>query len=153
MASHRERRPLLIRPSFSRRLAVLVGLTHLAAAAGVLGLQWGAWSAALIGLIGASGLYVGYVDILRRAPWSIRSALWSPDGAWLLSFVSGIEREARLSPATFVSVPLVILNFRLGRLHRRALPLFADALDAEQLRRLRQRLRTEGAKPGGRPLQ
>lgn len=149
---HRAPPPLLIRPRFSRRLALLVGLTHLAALAAVLGLQWGPWSAPLIGLIGASGLYIAYVDVLRRAPWSIRSALWSADGTWRLSFVSGLERDARLAPATFVSVPLVVLSFRLGRLGRRSLPLFADALDAEQLRRVRQRLRIEGARLGNPPL-
>ncbi|HYN77307.1 MAG TPA: hypothetical protein VES73_05895, partial [Lamprocystis sp. (in: g-proteobacteria)] len=66
------------------------------------------------------------------------------DGSWLISLVSGAEIEAQLSPATFVSVPLVVLNLYRGRWRRWALPLFADALDPEQLRRLRQRLRIEG---------
>jgi toxin CptA len=59
--------------------------------------------------------------------------------------VSGAEHEVRLAPTTFATLPLVVLNFRCGLLRRRALPVFADALDPEQLRRLRQRLRIEGA--------
>jgi toxin CptA len=145
MGSHRERQPLLIEPRFSRRLAWLVGLTHLAAAAVVLVLQLGLTSFLLLLLVLASALYIGYVDVLRRAPWSIRSAIWNPDGTWQIHFVSGAEREVELTPATFITLPLVVLNFRMGHLHRRALPVFADALHPDQLRRLRQRLRIEGA--------
>ena len=89
-------------------------------------------------------VYQVYVHCLRRAPWSIRSVLWQSDGSWSISLVSGAEIDARLSPATFVSVPLVVLNLCRGRWRRWGLPLFADALDPEQLRRLRQRLRIEG---------
>ncbi|NCC27654.1 MAG: hypothetical protein EOM22_05730 [Gammaproteobacteria bacterium] len=145
MGSHRERPPLLIRPGFSPRLAWFVGLSHLSAAAAVAGLSLGFQSLLWLLPIAASAVYVGYVDVLRRAPWSIRSALWEPDGTWRIQLVSGAEREVRLSPATFVTLPLVVLNFRSGLLSRRALPVFADALDPEPLRRLRQRLRIEGA--------
>ncbi|MFB1489760.1 MULTISPECIES: protein YgfX [unclassified Thiocapsa] len=145
MGSHRERPPLLIRPGFSRRFAGFVGVTHLAAAAAVITLLGDSplWLILLIPVT-ISALYIGYVDVLRRAPWSIRSALWEPDGTWRIRFVSGAEREARLSPATFITLPLVVLSFRLGLLGRGTLPIFADALDPDQLRRLRQRLRIEG---------
>jgi toxin CptA len=145
MGSHREPQPLLIGPGFSRQLAWLVGLTHLVAAAVVLVLQLGLTSFLLLLLVLASALYIGYVDVLRRAPWSIRSAIWNSDGTWQIHFVSGAEREVQLTPATFITLPLVVLNFRLGRLRRRAMPVFADALHPDQLRRLRQRLRVEGA--------
>lgn len=144
MGSHRERPPLLIRPEFSRRFAWFIGLTHLAAAAVIPALQAGPLTLLLLIPVALSALYVGYVDVLRHASWSIRSVLWESDGTWRIGFVSGAEREARLSPATFITLPLVVLNFRLGLLHRRTLPVFADAIDPEQLRRLRQRLRTEG---------
>ena len=105
----------------------------------------GAWR--LLGLaVGASLAYQLYVQVLHRAPWSIRSVLWQPDGTWRINLVSGREIEATLSPSTFVSVPLVVLNLRLGRLRRRGLPLFSDALNPDQHRRLRQRLRIEGAR-------
>lgn len=145
MGSHRERPPLLIRPGLSRRFALFAALTHLAAAAVIPALPAGPLSLVLLLPVALSALYIGYVDVLRRAPWSIRSVLWDSDGTWRIQLVSGAECEARLSPATFISLSLVVLNFRLGLLRRRALPIFADALDPEQLRRLRQRLRIEGA--------
>ncbi|WP_296805868.1 protein YgfX [Thiocapsa sp.] len=145
MGTHRERPPLLIRPGFSRRFAWFVGLTHLAAAAVIPLLGDGPLLLFLWFPVVLSALYVGYVDVLRGAPWSIGSVLWESDGTWRIRFVSGAECEAHLSPATFITLPLVVLNFRLGLLHRRTLPVFADALDPDHLRRLRQRLRIEGA--------
>ncbi len=145
MGSHRERPPLLIRPGFSRRFALFVGLTHVSAALAVLTLPFGPISLVLLPLIAVSGLYVLVVDVLGRASWSIRTVIWQADGTWQIHFVSGAQREATLATATFVSLPLVVLNFRLGALRRRALPVFADALDREQLRRLRRQLRIEGA--------
>ena len=142
MSSHRDRPPLLIEPRFSRRLAAYVALTHLAAGATVLALP-GAWRL-LVLAVGASLVYQLYASVLRRAPWSIRSVLWQPDGIWRITLVSGTELEATLSPSTFVGVSLVVLNLRLGPMRYRALPLFSHALDPDQHRRLRQRLRIEG---------
>ena len=142
MGSHRQTTPLLIRPRLSVRLAVFVTLTHAAAFAAVLALP-GAWRLLAV-LVALSLAYQVYVHVLRRAPWSIRTLIWQGDGSWRIQLVCGRETEARLSPSTFVSVPLVILNLRQGRLRRWSLPLFADALDPDQLRRLRQRLRIAG---------
>ena len=143
MGSHRERPPLLIEPRCSRRLVTFVALTHTAALAAVLSLPL--WRYRLLALVVIGSLvYHLYVHGLRRAPWSIRSAVWLTDGSWQIDFVSGARIDARLTAATYVSVPLVVLNLRSGRWRRWALPLFADALDPEPLRRLRQRLRLEG---------
>ncbi len=142
MASHRQQPPLPVRPRFSRRLAAFVCLTHLLAAAAALGLP-DFWPLLLIPVC-ASLFYHLYVHVLRRAPWSVRSLLWEADGTWHIALVSGAEAQARLSPSTFVSVALIVLNLRRGLLRRWSVPLFADALDPEQLRRLRQRLRIDG---------
>jgi|PlaIllAssembly_1097288.scaffolds.fasta_scaffold54187_2 toxin CptA len=142
MGSHRQTPPLLIRPRLSVRLAVFVTLTHAAAFAAALALP-GAWRLLAV-LVSLSLVYQVYVHVLRRAPWSIRTLIWQGDGSWSVQLVSGRETEARLSHSTFVSLPLVILNLRQGRLRRWSLPLFADALDQDQLRRLRQRLRIVG---------
>ncbi|MFZ0789912.1 MAG: protein YgfX [Chromatiaceae bacterium] len=142
MASHRQTPPLLIRPRVSVRLAVFVTLTHTTAFAAVLALP-GTWRLLAV-LVALSLAYQVYVHVLRRAPWSVRTLIWQGDGSWIIQLVSGREIEARLSPSTFVSVPLVILNLRHGPLRRWSLPLFADALDPDQLRRLRQRLRIVG---------
>jgi toxin CptA len=143
MGSHRERPPLLIEPRCSRRLVTFVALTHTAALAAVLSLPL--WRYRLLALVVIGSLvYHFYVHGLRRAPWSIRSAVWLADGSWQIDLVSGARIDACLAASTYVSVPLVVLNLRSGRRRRWALPLFADALDPEQLRRLRQRLRIEG---------
>jgi toxin CptA len=144
LTSHHERPPLLIEPGFSRRLCAFVLLTHAVAGAAVLALP-GAWRL-LVLPVAASLAYQLAVQVLRRAPWSIRSVLWQSDSTWRIELISGQELEATLSPSTFVSVPLIVLNLRLGRLRRRALPLFSDAMDPEQLRRLRQRLRIDGVR-------
>jgi toxin CptA len=142
LSSHRERPPLLIEPGFSGRLCAFVLLTHAAAGAAILALP-GA-GRLLVLPVAASLAYQLTVQVLRRAPWSIRSVLWQSDGTWRITLASGRELEATLSPSTFVSVPLIVLNLRLGRLRHRSLPLFSDVLDSGQLRRLRQRLRIEG---------
>jgi toxin CptA len=142
LGSHRRQPPLSLSPRFSPRLAAFVLLTHLLAAAAVLGLP-GPWPMLLLP-VAASLAYQLQVHVRRRAPWSIRSILWAADGTWRVALVSGREIEARLCPSTFVSVPLLVINLRSGPLRRWSLPLFADALDPEQLRRLRQRLRIEG---------
>ena len=103
------------------------------------------YSLLLMLLILASAAHAVYARVLLRARWSVRSACWQSDGTWTLRLGSGEEPSVTLSPATFVSQPLVALNFRDGRWRRHALPLFSDALDAEILRRLRQRLRIQGA--------
>ncbi|MBK5963698.1 hypothetical protein CCR95_06265 [Thiocystis minor] len=138
----------MIRPRRSWRLAVFTGLTHGLAGAVVVMLPIYPYRDPLWILVGLSAFHAFAVHVLRRAPWSIRTVLWQSDGDWLLTLNSGAEIEASLSPATFVSLPLVVLNFRSGRLRRHVLPLFADALDPEQLRRLRQRLRIDGGTHG-----
>jgi toxin CptA len=142
MGAHRETPPLPIRPGFSHRLALFVSLTHALAALAMLGLP-GHWRLLLIPVV-ASLVYQFAVSVLRLAPWSIRSLVWMADGTWHLILVSGTELDARLSPSTFVSVPLVVLNLRRGLWRYRSVPLFSDALDPEQSRRLRQRLRIAG---------
>jgi toxin CptA len=145
MAAHRTQPPLTIEPRTSHRLAAFVALTHLLAAAAVLGLPM-PWPL----LLPAVGLSLGYqfwVRVLARAPWSIRALTWNSDGTWTIALRSGAETQARLAPSTFVSVTLVVLNLYQGHWRRWSVPLFGDALDPEQLRRLRQRLRIDGIGP------
>jgi toxin CptA len=147
MTSHRACLPLLIRPRVSRRLAVFLALIHGLAGVVILVLPIGFNRFPLLVLVALGGIHACWVHLLRRAPWSIQSALWQSDGAWLLTLNSGAAVEARLSPATFVSLPLVVLNFRAGWWRRYALPVCVDAIAPEQLRRLRQRLRIDGIAP------
>ena len=143
MTRHRATPPLHLVPRGSRRLLILVLITHGAALTAAMSLP-GAWRLTILPVV-ASAAYQIWVQVLRRAPWSIVSATWAPDGAWSLQLRSGAQIDARLSPATFVSLPLVVLNLRVGAWRRFALPLFDDALDPDTLRQLRARLRLEGA--------
>ena len=144
MPDHRIQPPIRIQPGFSRRLAALVLLTHGAALAAALALP-GAWRMLALAVT-LSLAYHWTTHVSRRAPWSVASVTWDADGRWQVVRRSGQEIEARLSPATFVANWLVALYLRDGALGRIALPLFADALDPEVLRRLRVRLRLEGGR-------
>lgn len=144
MTSHRGRPALTIAPGVSQRLAAFVVLTHLAAALSVASLPW-PWPMVLIA-VASSLLYQIQVHVLRRARWSIRALHWRTDGTWRIGLVSGAEIQATLLPSTFVSQRLVVLNLSAGNWRRFAIPLLSDSLDGEDLRRLRQRLRLEGAR-------
>ncbi|NKN33713.1 protein YgfX [Marichromatium bheemlicum] len=139
---------LSIRPRRSRRLLTWILVPHLLAAslAPALG-RWG-WGLAVLILVAA---LVAVLDrVHARLPWSIVVARWDADGGWRLWLRDGRELHARLSAASFVAPGLVVLHWRIGWLRRRALVLFADALDADTLRRLRVRLRQQGrAERGG----
>jgi toxin CptA len=145
MTKHGERPPLHLRPGGSKGLAAFLLLTHGAATVAVLllPLPWFG-RAALAAAVAVGLVYAVWAHLLRALPWSVREALWDPDGTWTLTLGSGRRLEARLSPSTFVSPFLVVLNFRRGRWRRCALLLPADALDLDLLRRLRVRLRLSG---------
>ena len=152
MSKQIERPPLYLRPGSSRRLLLFLLVAHGSALAliATLTLDW--WWRAVLAAAVLSGLaYSCAADVLYRLPWGVREALWAPDGSWTLTLVSGRELEATILPATFSSTWLVVLNFRCGRWPWCSLPLFPDALDADQLRRLRVRLRLEGVKRPGSP--
>ncbi|MCK7583087.1 MAG: hypothetical protein MZV65_51060 [Chromatiales bacterium] len=144
MEIHRALPTLVLVPRVSRRLLALAVLTPMLALAVVLALPLGWLTLPLVSAVALGAWHALWSQVLGRAPWSIRSATWHPDGSWTLMLVSGRAVEARLSPATFVSTWGVSLVFMLGRLRRRALALGPDSLDPETLRLLRQRLRLAG---------
>ena len=110
------------------------------------------WSAIPLMLVVVIGLLDALVvKVLMLAPWSIRAANWHTDGSWRLTLVQGREVEARLSPTTFVGLGCIALVFELGRWRWSTLPLCSDSLDAETLRRLRQRLQIEGGRRDATP--
>ena len=144
MESHRALPTLVLVPRVSRRLLAPAVLTPMLALAVVLALPLSRLTLPLVLAVVLGAWHTLWSEVLGRAPWSIRSATWHPDGSWTLMLVSGRAVEARLSPATFVSTCGVSLVFVLGRLRRRTLALGSDSLDAETLRLLRQRLRLAG---------
>jgi len=146
MDTHRAYPPLVLFPRVSRRLVFLAVATPMLALAVILALPLGRLTLPLVSAVVLGALLTLLGDVLGRAPWSIRCAIWHPDGFWTLRLVSGREIEARLSPATFVSTLGVALVFIVegSWWRRRTLALPPDSLDPETLRRLRQRLRLAG---------
>jgi len=88
---------------------------------------------------------------LRLDRNAIVRLVWDADDYWLLVTADGRELAGELMPSSYVHPSLVILIFQTGgagihRLwNRRSVVLLPDALDAESLRRLRVRLRIDGA--------
>lgn len=140
--------PLILRPGFSRRLALYLLAGHGLALTALLPLPLplGIRVAGIL-LILASLAYNALLHLWRRLPWAIREAVWDGLGVWHLEFPSGARVTAQLLPHSWVSLGLVILDFRLSPWHRRALVLPADALPSDRLRQLRVRLRLERANP------
>jgi hypothetical protein len=63
-----------------------------------------------------------------------------PDGRWRLLRCDGRSLEGWLSPVSYVSSSVVILNIRYGW-RRHSLVILPDAMDGQSLRRLRVHLR------------
>jgi len=152
MSKHGERAPLYFRPGTSRGLAGFLILTHAAAAAAIapLPIPWYA-RAGLLALVVASLGYQGGMHLLRRLPWAVREALLESEGSWVLTLASGRRVEALLLPSSFLSAPVIVLNFRRDRWLPCALVLTSDSVDPDLLRRLRVRLRTVGASVSSAP--
>ncbi|EXJ13620.1 protein YgfX [Imhoffiella purpurea] len=144
MGSHRDRPPLVLRPGPSRRFLIYALAVHSAAAMLLPVLPIGWWRLALLLPILLSAIHLHAVHLSRRAPWSVVGLVWESDGAWTLTLRSGRRLGATLLHSTFVSLGLVVLRFRVGRWWRLSVPLFADALEPERMRRLRVLLNTEG---------
>jgi toxin CptA len=140
---------MLLRPGFSPTLAGWVTAAHLLP---VLGLALADLPATgrllLFAVVLASLFHHWRSDVLRRGGRALVEAHWSSDGRWTLR--DGADRllSAELSATRLLHPQLVVLNFACGRFDRRSLVLFADALDADTLRRLRAELRL-GGRGGG----
>lgn len=129
------------------RLAAYLAAVHALGLAAVLLLPVGGALRAALAAAVLVGLAAGLAGpVLHRLPWALREAVWQADGTWSLTLASGRVLEGRLLPSTYVGRGLVLLAFRCGPLHPCFLPLLADNLDADALRRLRVRLRLSAAR-------
>ena len=144
MSDHHRRPPLRLQPRRSRWLGLMLLSVHLLAAAVLLVIPLEPVACGLLLLLVALSLGDGlWVQVLRLAPWSLREATWSEQG-WQLGFRNGRQRQAVLLPSTLVTVPLVILHFRVGWLRYPSLILTEEVIAPERLRQLRVWLRLQG---------
>ncbi len=175
MSSAGSGRSLSIEPRDSRLFAGAVSLLH----AGALALTWtlpvSYWIIAALGLaVVASCACALAGPVFRRLPSSILALEWQADGGWRARRRDGGEEALRLLPDSYVHPRLVVLNFRragegwrprwrafvsapsprslalLADRGRRSVVLLSDSADDDTLRRLRVRLRFEGAGSGPR---
>lgn len=137
--------PLRLDLQPSRRLALLLGGTHLGALMLLpflplpVVLQLGIGAVIALSLRHALGRYA----FLSASP-AITGLLWDAKGVWVLETRGGSQLAAQLQTDSVVQPGLVILNFRLEERGRRSVVMLADSADPESLRRLRVRLRLEG---------
>ncbi len=139
--------PLRLSPRRSRCLLLYRFTLHLLALAAIsttrLSTVWVAVMATLVCLSMARVL-----SHWLRSPsgLGVVSAVWQADERWQLDLLNGREFRLRGWDAPVVHPRLVVLRFWQDRLRCRCLWLCPDSLDAEQLRRLRVRLRRHSMK-------
>lgn len=140
--------PLRLEPGRSPRLAAFLLLVHGLALAALMAAPLSLWVRLGLGLVLVASLIHGHaLHIARASPRVITRAVWDELGLWRLTLASGRTLEAQLLPDSFVTLPLVVLNFRTGPWwSRRGLVLTGDAVDPELLRKLRVRLKLEYGK-------
>jgi len=126
---------LLIKPGFSKRMVLLLGLFHVGALGLLLPLTLPSLVKLSLGLI----LLTNAIVTLRQLWWGFKHPLygsvWQKNTLKLASF-----QEARISPNSYTSPWLVILRASLET-QTYTWVLFSDALDPVTFRRLRVRLR------------
>lgn len=123
-------------------MAVLVAGMH-GAGAGFVWLTLPVWVTALLApcLLVSLRFYLRR-DCLRTAPGSVVGFEIHPDCRCAAQIRSGEWLEARLLPSSFVAPYLTVLNLRVeGRRFPIHVTILPDAVDAEDFRRLRVRLR------------
>lgn len=163
-------RSLSIEPRGSRLFACAVSLLHAGAFALSLILPVAVSMTALLAFaVAVSCVCTLAGPVFRRLPSSILGLEWRADGSWRARRRDGGEEELVLLPDSYVHPLLVVLNFRragegwrlrslattpvkaiLAVAGRRSVVLLPDSADHDTLRRLRARLRLEGAGSGPR---
>jgi len=137
--------PLRLQPGPSARLTLFLLLVHALALAVLMVTPLSLWVRIGLALLLVVNLFHGLGrHAVRRSSQAIATAVWDELGLWRLTLVSGRTLEAELLPDSFVTLSLVVLNFRTdGRWGRRSLVLTSDSEDPERLRRLRVRVKLE----------
>lgn len=142
MSSHASAPPITLELRRSARVAGFLFLSH-ALALGALAYAHLApvVAAALAATVLTSFIlnFRRHVQLLGRR--AARRVEWTAAGEWRLTDGMGREQVATLEPDPTVTTGLVILRLRGADRVLRTVLLLEDSVDADQLRRLRARLR------------
>jgi len=140
---------LFIRLGASRRLTVVLGAVYVGAifCGFVVELP-----VAIRGIVAVCVLFAGVRCVAlhgsRRSARAIVLLVWDRRGRWRLLQRDGRLLDVRLEPGGYTHPQLVVLVFRTAPGRRLRVLMVPDMVDADQLRRLRVRLRCE---PAGEP--
>lgn len=141
-ARSRTRQRIAIEPSFSPKLAGYVVLVHLLAFLTVAVLPIPLPVGALLYVaIAFSLIYMYATHVLRMGPLALKAIALDPVSGWILYGARVTIKNARLRPESLVLRQLIILNFSIGWLRSRSIVLTPDAVNSQQLRRLRVAIR------------
>ena len=149
MINHKDvmkNRPEIIRLHLkpSRRLSRFLDATHLTAFGILLWLE--TLEASLLILV-VPVLISWYLRrktfVGLRGKGAVRQIEWLPGGEWILYDSQAVAESVKLLDSSTVWSWIVVLGFSTGTFQRRYVILPGDNADADQVRRLRVRLRLE----------
>ncbi len=83
-------------------------------------------------------VYQSYKNINNK-----KTVIWKEDNEWEIIEAGG-SKNASLLASSFVSRWLTILNFKLEDRKKKTVIVFSDAINKEQFRKLRVRLKVDG---------
>jgi len=149
MSSSEFVKPLILRPEASFGILSFIFLLHAIASVFVVfflpvpaGVSGVVLLLLLVGLIVGSLIYYYRLHISKGLKKSVIQASLDSRGFWEIQTAMKQTFQVELQSSSFVSLPLVVLNFRAQNRKSYTLLLAADALDTDILRQLRVRLKT-----------
>jgi hypothetical protein len=130
--------PISIDLGFSKWIASYLFISHLLAMVLLFLLDLGSnflWI--LIFLIILSFIHHWWRYLEQKQPNSVIGLDWSDDRGWHLRLNSGKNLKAELSATSLVSRLLIVLHFKTEAEGRQRIAIVGDAIDGNQLRRLK----------------
>ena len=139
-------RPEIIRLHLkpSRWLSWFIDATHLTAFGVLLWLETlEAWLLILVVPVLVSWYLRRKTFVALEGRGAVRQIEWQPEGDWILYDGQAVPQSAKLLDSSTVWSWMVVLGFSTGTFKRRYVILPGDNADADQVRRLRVRLKQE----------
>jgi hypothetical protein len=131
-------RPISIDLGFSKWIAGYLLISHLLAIFLLFLLELGNKFLLILLLLILFSFFINCRRYLQqKQPNSVIGVDWSNDRGWHLRLNSGKKLKVELSPTSLVCQLLIVLHFKTEAEGRRRVAIAGDAIDANQLRRLR----------------